>query len=133
MIGTGRATGVGVRPTLPHRPILVIADGQVAGDEINFFPIVVMHGCVVDAGVEPQEPRPAAALSIFIKAADRIFARCPRYPGGTSQPLLKSTAKLVMRFLTALARPSSFPIVREAQSSARICDKQPIIEKLSGS
>ena len=71
MIGTGRATSVGVRlERFPTVPILVIADGQVAGDEINFFPIVVHEGLRrVDTGVKPQEPGPAAALSIFIQGA----------------------------------------------------------------
>ena len=71
MIGPGRATGVGVRlERFPAAPVFVIADGQVAGDQINLFPIVVHEGlCRVDTGVKSQEPGPAAALPIFIQGA----------------------------------------------------------------
>ena len=95
VIGTGRATGVGVRlERFPTVPILVIADGQVAGDEINFFPIVVHEGLRrADTEVEPQSRVRLPLFPSSSKAPDRIFCWMPSgYPGGTSQPLLKSTA-----------------------------------------
>ena len=71
MIGPGRATGVGVRlERFPAAPVFVIADGQVAGDEINFCPIVMHEGLRrEETGVKSQEPGPAAALPIFIQGA----------------------------------------------------------------
>src|SRR5277367_4398380 len=63
--------GVGVglerRAALPAR---VVADGEVAGDEVDLFPVFVDEGLLgVDAGLEAEEPRAAAALRLLVESA----------------------------------------------------------------
>src|SRR6185503_20944318 len=50
----------------------VVADDQVAGDEIDLFPMVVdERRCRVHAGVEAQEPRAAAHLAGLVEIAGK--------------------------------------------------------------
>src|SRR5579862_2104695 len=67
----GRTAGIGPgRERLPAFALRVIADGQIAGDEEHLFPIIVYEGRRgVDARLELQEPRAAAAAMALVEPA----------------------------------------------------------------
>ena len=69
MLRMRRAAGVGVRlKALATFAVRIIANNQIAGDEIHFFPIVVgeRRSCV-DARFKAKQPRPCAAVVCLIK------------------------------------------------------------------
>src|SRR5437763_7082513 len=69
--GAGWATGIGARREILAAPALgVVADRQVALDQIHLFPILVHEGFGrVDSGLKAQQPRAAAALLRFVERA----------------------------------------------------------------
>src|SRR5438034_8293074 len=69
--GTGRAAGVGAgRKALAAAPQGIVADGQVAVDQIHLLPIFVDKGrSGKGAGGKAQKPRPAAAALILVERA----------------------------------------------------------------
>src|SRR5262249_54019672 len=67
----GRAAGIGsggkALAALPHR---IVADRQVAVDQVDLFPIFMDEGFGrEDAGREPQQPRAAAAAPVLVERA----------------------------------------------------------------
>src|SRR5579859_1966465 len=75
--GAGRAAGIGAGgKALAAAALGVVADRQVARDEIDLFPIIVHEGRGrEDAGLEPQEPGPAAAAPRLVEGAGENFLR----------------------------------------------------------
>src|SRR5439155_11293641 len=67
----GRPAGIGARrKTLAALPRRVVADCQIALDEIHLFPIIMHEGLGrVDAGLEAQQPRAAAVLLRLVERA----------------------------------------------------------------
>src|ERR1700741_4984318 len=75
MMDAGRSARIGRRlERLPAPALTVIADDQIAGNQIDFFP-VVMHERRrgVDAGRKPQQPRSAAHFPFLVEIASQDF------------------------------------------------------------
>src|SRR4029077_2514652 len=67
VMDAGRAAGIGTsRERLAARALPVIADDEVAGNEVHLLP-VIMHEWRgrVDAGLEPQHPRAASHFAVL--------------------------------------------------------------------
>src|SRR5687768_2342536 len=66
-----RAAGVGIGAEFfPAIALPVVADDEIAGDEINLFPVVVHERFRrVDAGREAQVARAVAALPLLVEGA----------------------------------------------------------------
>src|SRR6202044_350122 len=98
---------------------VVVADDQVAGDQINFFPVIVHEGCRgVDAGREAQQPRAAARLFGFVEIARQDFlldagrVAGRRHPALVHVDLVEFEMRLVHRH-----RFSSLSIIRAPAGS----------------
>src|ERR1700730_6648104 len=71
VLDAGRTAGVGRRfEWLAALALGVIADGEVARDEIDLFPMIVHEGRGgIDAGLEAQQPGATAHLSPLVEIA----------------------------------------------------------------
>jgi hypothetical protein len=64
MVGARRPARIGIgEALLAALALLVVADDEIALDDVDFFPVVVNEGLGGErSGVDPQEPRATAAL-----------------------------------------------------------------------
>lgn len=89
-----RAACIGVgRETLATLPLVVIADDQVARDQIDLFPILMgERRGRIDARRETQQPRARAAPVVFVQSAGQDLLLNPGgIAGRVSQPLFMSS------------------------------------------
>src|SRR5579863_4110237 len=71
MMNARRTAGVGrTEKRVAAIPRGIIADRQIASEQINLFPMIVheRRGCE-RARVKAQQPRPAAGLAVFVQIA----------------------------------------------------------------
>ena len=108
VIGPRRPRGIGIRREFRSAfTSLVVADRQIARDEIDLFPVIVDERLGrVDAGRETKQPRTRAALVVLIETAGQDFLLYARRIAGRSfPPVDMSTA---WNSLCSLLTPISF-------------------------
>src|ERR1700733_14972663 len=88
MYGAGRTAGIGTGPEiLAAGAARIVADGEVALDQIDLFPIIVDEGLGrVDARLEAQEPCAAAGLLRLVERAGEALLLDARGIAGPSFP-----------------------------------------------
>src|ERR1700680_3312475 len=75
VMNAGRPAGIGrAVKSFATFSLRIIADDQIAGEEINLFPMIVHKGRGREhAGVEAQQARPASGLGLFVDIAREGF------------------------------------------------------------
>ena len=96
MHSTRRTAGIGwSRETLPAIALRIVPDDEIAGEQVNFFPMIVderRRG--VFTRDEAQEARTAATLARLVEIArEDLLLDAGRIAGGEAQPSLRSTPK----------------------------------------
>src|SRR5262249_15620235 len=108
----GRTAGIGGAGELLSAPAPgIIADDQVAGEQIDLFPILVHKRFGrVRAGGDPQQPGATALLVLFIQPpGQNFFGEARRVPGRRRESCREiHRRKLVVRFVDAHGS-SSYP------------------------
>src|SRR5260370_26001321 len=87
-IDARRAAGIGRRVEgLTALALLIVADDEVARDQIDLLPVIMHEGrSGVDAGIEAQQPRAASHFAALVEIARENFLLDPRGIAGRRGP-----------------------------------------------
>jgi hypothetical protein len=85
----GRTASIGVRPERLHTVALAtVADNEAAGNQVNFFPVVMDEGSGGESTWrEAQQSSPIAALAGFVEAAREDLLLNPERVAGWRMPI----------------------------------------------